>query len=346
MPMKNGHGACILAAFSQRHQTKYGKNLNRQKQAMQAAAIMCIKKIILVFTFVLFLAGTVFANTSIDLNADAQFSYAENLFSSQNYGFAASEYHRFIFFFPGDNRQEIAKFQIGMCWFNMGDFQKAVHSFSQISFSNALYIKSQLLTAQCQDRMNDPGSAIVTLRNILSSTDQRELHDEILNTIGWLTFKAGDIENALKSFNTISESGNQIYNIRLITQALEAHNPNSRHPIVSGALSAIIPGAGFVYCERYRDGAISFLLNGAMILASVDAFENDNKALGALIAFVETGFYAGNIYGSVSSAHKYNRHQKQVLYKTLKKKFCPEATLGFFPYKAGEAIGAKLCFHF
>ena len=32
-----------------------------------------------------------------------------------------------------------------------------------------------------------------------------------------------------------------------------------------------------------------------------------NTPLAAVISFVEFGFYAGNIYGAVSSAHKYNR---------------------------------------
>jgi len=41
-------------------------------------------------------------------------------------------------------------------------------------------------------------------------------------------------------------------------------------------------------------------------------------ALGGVITFVEIGFYSGNIYGSISSAHKYNRDQDRKLVDRLK----------------------------
>jgi len=73
---------------------------------------------------------------------------------------------------------------------------------------------------------------------------------------------------------------------------------------------SVIPGAGYLYLERYQDALISLLVNTALIFAAYEAFDNDLYVLGGIISFVELGFYAGNIYGATTSAHKINRSQK------------------------------------
>ncbi len=71
-----------------------------------------------------------------------------------------------------------------------------------------------------------------------------------------------------------------------------------------------MPGAGQVYTGRIRQAAVSFLLNGAFILGTLEAFRNDNNAVGGILLFFETGWYGGNIYNAVNNAHKYNRRIK------------------------------------
>jgi len=86
-------------------------------------------------------------------------------------------------------------------------------------------------------------------------------------------------------------------------------------------LLAIIPGAGHLYCERKKDALISFLLNGAMIYAAYEAFDHDLDVIGGIITFFELGFYSGNIYSAVNSAHKYNRNEKSKFLDYLRKKY-------------------------
>jgi len=94
-------------------------------------------------------------------------------------------------------------------------------------------------------------------------------------------------------------------------------NIRRKSPGVAGAL-AVLPGGGYLYCNRPRDALISFLLNGGLIYAAYEAFDNDMPALGGVISFVEIGFYSGNIYGSISSAHKYNHDQERRFVDRLK----------------------------
>ena len=53
----------------------------------------------------------------------------------------------------------------------------------------------------------------------------------------------------------------------------------------------------------------------------MESFDKELYALGAVISVVEFGFYAGNIYGAVGSAHKYNKLQDAAFIDNLKLKF-------------------------
>lgn len=92
-----------------------------------------------------------------------------------------------------------------------------------------------------------------------------------------------------------------------------------KSPATAGALAAIVPGSGHLYCERYRDAAIAFVLNGAFIWGMVEAFEQNNYVVGGILTFFELGWYSGNIYSAVASAHKYNQRKKQEYLDYLEK---------------------------
>ena len=121
----------------------------------------------------------------------------------------------------------------------------------------------------------------------------------------------GDWERAARAFNKISPQGHEQYRIaELISQLEKADQIDRLSPGLAGAL-AIFPGGGYLYCRRYQDALISFLVNGLLIYSAYEAFDNDLVALGSLVTLVGIGFYSGNIYGSISSAHKYNRDRQR-----------------------------------
>jgi len=101
---------------------------------------------------------------------------------------------------------------------------------------------------------------------------------------------------------------------------------------------AIIPGAGHLYCERYKDAAIAFILNSAMIYAAYEAFDNNLDALGGIITFFELGFYSGNIYSAVNCAHKYNRNANKNFFEYLRQN--SRINLGLSPGQEKEKAAA------
>ncbi len=99
--------------------------------------------------------------------------------------------------------------------------------------------------------------------------------------------------------------------------------PDYKSPTVAGILS-VIPGAGKVYTKNYTDGLTSFLLTGLFTFLAYDNFRNSHHFRGYIFSFAATGFYLGNIYGSIISAYRYNRNYDEKIitetYDYLKQK--------------------------
>ena len=115
-----------------------------------------------------------------------------------------------------------------------------------------------------------------------------------------------------------------------------------KSPLMAGALSTILPGAGQVYVGYYSDAAISFLLNGLLIWAAWEAFDNDEYVTGGLLCAVELGWYLGNVYNAVNDAHKFNRRLKRRFFRDLRLEITPLTGAGGGP--AGAALGVSLNF--
>jgi len=84
-----------------------------------------------------------------------------------------------------------------------------------------------------------------------------------------------------------------------------------KNPLLSGLLSALIPGSGKVYSGYWQDGALAFLYTGMSVWQTYRGFKKygNTSIYGWISAGLSAGFYFGNIYGSVKAANKYN-HQK------------------------------------
>jgi TolA-binding protein len=259
--------------------------------------------------------------SSIIINPDKQFDFAEYYFSEKDYLPAVAEYKRFIYFFPEDQRVETAMYRIGMSYYLGGHFKNAIDSFNALIdryVDTDLSVKSYFMISEAYVKQYVFGLAVINLNNLITITHDEEVRDEAYYRIGWIYIEAASWEEARRYFSKISAKNKHKYRLQRLTHELNKENLiPKKNPGLAGFLS-IIPGAGYFYCERYQDALIAFLLNGGLIYAAYESFDDDNNALGGVIAFVEFGFYAGNIYGAVTSAHKYNRKQTGRFIETLK----------------------------
>jgi TolA-binding protein len=262
------------------------------------------------------------SNPFVILSPDKQFNYAQDLFSSKDYSTAVNEYKRFIHFFPKDDRVELAMFQVGMSYFLGGHFNAAVNSFKKITdqyFDTEYSIRSYFMMSEAYVKLKAFNLALINLNNLITITQDEEIRDEAFYRIGWIHIETASWDKARDSFKKISPKNKNKFRLERLADELDKETLiPQKDPKLAGFLS-IIPGGGYLYCERYQDALIAFLLNGGLIYAAYESFVKGHGALGGLITFVGFGFYAGNIYGAVTSAHKFNRKETGQFIYNLKK---------------------------
>ncbi len=257
----------------------------------------------------------------LTIDSDKQFDFAKRCFSSEEYFRAIDEYKRFIYFFPEDKRVGNAMYEIGMSYFKAGHFKNAINSFEAIidKYEDTdLSIKAYFMISKCHIHLNESGPAVICLNNLITITKDIDVKDEAYYEIGWIYLEKALWEKARINFAKISTQNKNKYQLKRLSKELDRTKLIDRkNPKIAGLLS-IMPGAGFLYCERYRDALIAFLLNAGLMYAAYESFDDDNYALGGVITLVEVGFYAGNFYGAITSAHKYNRSKTDQFIDKLK----------------------------
>ncbi len=277
-----------------------------------------------------------FSEDVVMVDAQKQYQLAQTLFEEKEFSAAAHEYIRFFYLFPHHERVAEARYNTGVSFLYAGRFEdarrhleKTAAHFSDSGFApDAMFKLSEVYVA-----MDKPGMAVAVLRNLVTLAQNAQVHDRACFVLGWLLLDTADVlksrsdypvypvREAEKYFSMISLDGKKKYRMEDSIASLKTMGRlKKKAPGVAGTL-AIVPGGGFLYCERYQDALVSFLLNSSLMLAAYKSFENDNEFLGGAISFVEAGFYAGNIYGSISSAHKYNQKKQKEFIDNLKRDY-------------------------
>ena len=88
--------------------------------------------LLVIISFPCFLPPSSFAGPVITIDADRQFKFAGRYFRAGEYYRAIGEYERFICFFPGDARNELALYKIGLSYFKGEKFEEAINAFNAL----------------------------------------------------------------------------------------------------------------------------------------------------------------------------------------------------------------------
>lgn len=79
-----------------------------------------------------------------------------------------------------------------------------------------------------------------------------------------------------------------------------------KSPFTAAFSSALVPGLGYVYTEKYLLGLFSFATNGLFIYMIYDGYRKKNEFQMIFFSIIELSFYNYAIIGSIQSAHEYN----------------------------------------
>jgi TolA-binding protein len=255
------------------------------------------------------------------IDADRQFSFAEALLAEGDYYRAISEYKRFTYFFPENKLVETCNYRICESYYRAKRWQEAREAFTSFitrypaspTIPGARYLKGM-----AEKQLRQYTDALSTFEELIKSKSN-EFVDKAVYQSAIVYMEMEEWQKARETFSLVPKGSRLSGSASVMASELQHMDDlPQKSPATAGSLAAIIPGAGHLYTERPRDALVAFLLNGAFIWGAIELFHHDNYVAGGIVAFFEIGWYTGNIYSAVNSAHKYNKKTREDFIEHLK----------------------------
>jgi TolA-binding protein len=267
------------------------------------------------------------ASTDPLTDADQVLGFAEALFQDGDYYRAITEFKRFLFLYPHDARAGRAQLRIGLSYLRGQQWDDARQTLTAIAQhhpeadirSEAAFLVGE--TAYQQGRYTQ---AIADFRPVVERYAQTPVGEKARFRLGWSYLQARQWTEASDTFAAIDAASPLFPSARLLTDASrEAEQLPRKSPALAGLMSAVIPGTGHFYTDRYRDGTVALLLNAAFLAAGIQAVSTGHEAAAGVLLFFEAAWYSGAIYGAVNAAQKYNRDTEARWLQGLERQHSP-----------------------
>jgi tetratricopeptide (TPR) repeat protein len=259
----------------------------------------------------------------ISVDAKLQMDLADHFFQEGDYYRAITEYKRFLFFFPQNRQCEEAEWKISRSYFHGIRWDEAISASERLinHFPSTQYkAEALLLIGLCFKEKKEYNRARFFFGKVKEEAADTPNADEARWQTAATYLKEEKWKEASASLREINKNNKLFLKSEYFAQGLDRiHEIPRKSPTTAGVLAAILPGSGHLYCERYRDAAIAFLLNGVFIWAMVESFQRENYVVGGILTFFELGWYSGNIYSAISSAHKFNKRKQEEYLNQLEK---------------------------
>ncbi|MDY0398015.1 MAG: tetratricopeptide repeat protein [Desulfuromonas thiophila] len=285
--------------------------LQRRSAASPAAAMGLL--ILLVALAPLLLAAPLRAET-----ASLQLGFADTLFAEGDYYRAVSEYKRYLYLQPDSPHAAQAHLNLARASLLAGrsaEGRQALDALIASHPASPQAAAAQLLLAEIPFRQQQYQQSHQLLQQPLTDSASTFLRQHQQRLSLWNLLHGEQYPQALALWH----SDPAIFGLEEADlQALQQRPRKS--PALAGSLSAVLPGAGQLYNGRYREAGLALALNAAFLLGGLQAIDTGNSILGGILLFFEAGWYGGNIYNAMNSAHKFNRDQHQTALDALKQR--------------------------
>ncbi len=219
----------------------------------------------------------------------ATLGFADRLFEDRDYYRAITEYKRFIFLQPDSPLALNAQYKIGLSFFKgqkYSDAAKVLNSVSinpkksQLTMKSLLklgetHFKDAMRTKRAYERDLLFTESVDAYRRFIDEYPRETQQvDSARFKLAWTYLQMGWDQDAKDTFAAVTPDSQQHYYAATNISSKLDHLDDLpyKSPNVAGALSAILPGAGQVYCGYYKDATMSFILNGLFIWGKVELF--------------------------------------------------------------------------
>ncbi|MFH1349829.1 MAG: tetratricopeptide repeat protein [Pseudomonadota bacterium] len=299
----------------------------------------------LLFFFLSIIQPVSALSEKIVIDSEDQFRFATQYMGRGEYDRAIGEFERFIYFFPKNDRVPEARYHIGECFLRGRRYEAARRALEEVCRDypqTNMAGKALFLIGESYYMQGVLSEAEFYYRKVIEEYPQPELKSSALYRLGWNRMKGDRWREAAEIFKKV-EKDSPLYgnSLELAERSIEGEHLAYKDPTTAGVMAGILPGLGHAYCNRYKDGLVALLLNGSFVWAAVESFEQDHDVLGGILLFLELGWYSGNIYSAVNSAHKHNRKIREDFLKGLP----DDLRLNIFSTREGH-IGLALRFDF
>ncbi len=242
-------------------------------------------------------------------------SFADHLYEQGDYYRAITEYERFLFSYPRHPLAKKAQYQIGMSYLKGEKYTQALQHFRGLADkypSDEIGRASLFMLAETYYQKKDYGQAIDAYEKFLTSYPDDRQADSARIKKGWCYLRQGNWREASEEFQKLPpDSPLHAQGAELADESKKYPGIEKKSPYLAGGLSAVLPGAGQLYIGRKTDAAAAFLLNGTFIWATAESYHKRSYVTAGILLFFESGWYIGNVYNAISSAHKFNRRAEE-----------------------------------
>lgn len=253
-----------------------------------------IKQLLIIY---LILLNSVQFAQNLDLKSPQNIkSFADYLFCEKDYLRAIDEYENYLHIKDDDSIQ----FKVAYGFLEMRRFENAIQNFAKVKPTSAFYEATKIEKLKTFYLLNDSLKFISEADSIITSESPFANNAlKLKNVALLLTNNLPDKNKFLKPFDAYQKKD-------VLSFYNQKTNTGYKSETVAGLLSAIIPGSGKIYTESYSDGITAFLLTGLFGYLAYTNFDHDHNLRAWIFTAVASGFYAGNVYGSVASAQIFN----------------------------------------
>ncbi len=253
--------------------------------------------------------------------------FAEYLYGMKDYRRARTEYRRFITLSPEDRRAEEADFKIGICLQKERRYRLAIDHFRQWERhypKGSLIKEARFHTGYSLFLLGDYERAVHVFTQLRDGASSKAWQSKLDYMIGWAWLRKRDWPKASLTFDRLANSLSdqdqlgKLKEIAALTQ--RGRSLPRRSPALAGLFSALLPGAGRAYCGRFGDAFYSFMLIAGTAYASSYYRLHHHSSQSLIFGSMGFFFYLGDIYGSIKGAEIFNEQAEGQLQDRIEKK--------------------------
>ena len=256
---------------------------------------------------------------------DQLLAFAESLMHEGEYFRAITEYRRFLLYYPHDPRRAMVHFRIGLALYRGESYGEALQTFREVTqlYPHTAYgTQAWLWQGESLARQGQYTTAEALYTEISARFPHESIGQQARYQRAWMLLYRRQWRQAAAQFQQVVPASALYQSAQLLAQAaLEGERLPAKSPVLAGILSGLLPGSGLLYNGRLGDALLAFFLNGLFMAGIYEAVHSKAYTVAGILSFVETGWYAGNVYGAINGAHKYNRYTTETWLRNLDNRF-------------------------